>query len=118
MTGSAGRARTVGLAALVGSQLGQTLVVGRPQPATVAALVGSAGALVAVVQIPGLSQLFGCQPLGPAGWTIAGVAAGMSTAASVVVPRLGSRIGQEGPEIVIDLRPPATVEPKPANSSA
>jgi cation-transporting ATPase I len=93
MTGTAGRARTVGLVALVGSQLGQTLVVGRPRPATVAALVGSAGVMVGVVQTPGVSQLFGCRPLGPSGWAIAGTAAALSTAASVAVPRIAAGLG-------------------------
>jgi cation-transporting ATPase I len=116
MTGSSRRARTVGLAALVGSQLGQTLVVGRPRPTTVVALAGSAGVLVGIIQVPGLSQLFGCQPLGPVGWTIAGTATAISTAASVVIPRLAGRLGREGPEIMPDV-PPPTAEPQPAVSS-
>lgn len=87
-TGPAARARTVGLAALVGAQLGQTLVAGRPSRATVAAVVGSGAVLVALVQTPGLSHVFGCVPLDPLGWGTAGVAAVSATAASVVLPRV------------------------------
>ncbi|WP_213450445.1 HAD-IC family P-type ATPase [Rhizomonospora bruguierae] len=75
-TGRDVRARTVALAALVGSQLGQTLIVGGRDPAVAAASLGSAAALAAVIQVPGLSQFFGCTPLGPVGWTLA--AAGLT----------------------------------------
>ena len=73
-TGPPARARTVGLAALVGAQLGQTLVAGRPSPATLAAVVGSGVVLVTVVQTPGVSRLFGCTPLDPLGWGTAVIA--------------------------------------------
>ncbi|MGH9022459.1 MAG: HAD-IC family P-type ATPase, partial [Acidimicrobiia bacterium] len=66
---SAGRARTVGLVALVGGQLGQTLAIGRGSPAVLVAMGVSAGALATIVSTPGLSHLFGCRPLGPVGWT-------------------------------------------------
>ena len=87
VTGPPARARTVGLAALVGAQLGQTLVSGRPSPATVAAVAGSGAVLFAVVQTPGVSHLFGCVPLDPLGWGTAAVAAATATGASVVLPR-------------------------------
>jgi hypothetical protein len=71
------RAGTIALAALVGTQLGQTLLAGGTSPGTLAAIAASAAALAVVIQTPGLSQFFGCTPLGPAGWTIAiGSAAG------------------------------------------
>jgi cation-transporting ATPase I len=41
--------------------------------------VGSALALAAIVQTPGVSQFFGCTPLGPLAWT--GVGAGVATGA-------------------------------------
>ena len=88
VTGPPARARTVGLAALVGAQLGQTLVAGRPSPATVASIVGSGVVLVAVVQTPGVSHLFGCTPLDPLGWGTAAVAAAAATGASVVLPKV------------------------------
>jgi cation-transporting ATPase I len=82
------RADTVALVALVGAQLGQTLVAGGRSPIVVGASLASFGALAAVVQIPGLSHFFGCRPLGPVGWTIAGTASVLATGASVLLPRL------------------------------
>jgi cation-transporting ATPase I len=40
--------------------------------------LGSAAALVALVQTPGASHVFGCTPLGPLAW--AGVAAAIASA--------------------------------------
>jgi calcium-translocating P-type ATPase len=89
LTGRAQRARTVALVALVGSQLGQTLTAGGPTPAVVASSVGSAALLAAVVQTPGVSQFFGCTPLGPVGWGIAGTAAAAAAFAGPLTERLG-----------------------------
>ncbi|HEX4866520.1 MAG TPA: cation-transporting P-type ATPase [Acidimicrobiales bacterium] len=87
-TGTAGRASTVGMAALVGTQLGQTLAVGGRDPLVLAAGLGSAAVLVGLVQTPGVSQLFGCRPMGPVGWGIALSAATAGTAASLILPQL------------------------------
>lgn len=87
-TGTPGRARTVGLAALVGTQLGQTLATGRPSRATVVSVLGSGVLLAVVIQTPGVSQLFGCTPLDPLGWGTAAVAAAAGTGAAVLLPRL------------------------------
>jgi cation-transporting ATPase I len=96
-TGTPTRARTVALAALVGTQLGQTLVVGGKSPLVLGATALSAGALVVVIQTPGLSQVFGCRPLGPVGWiTAAGVSAAV-TGASIMVPWGMARIGEHIP---------------------
>jgi cation-transporting ATPase I len=85
-TGSSRRAGTVALVGLVGTQLGQTAVVGRTSPLVLASTAASAGVLVAIVQTPVVSQFFGCTPMGPVGWGIAlGNAAG-ATAASVALP--------------------------------
>src|SRR6185437_16148255 len=81
-TGRAVRARTIALAALVGSQLGQTLAVGGADRAVIASSIGSAAVLVGVIETPGVSQFFGCTPLGPVGWGIAGFAAGAATFAA------------------------------------
>lgn len=93
VTSTPTRARTVGLVALVGTQLGQTLVAGGPSPMVIGATAVSVGVLVAVVQTPGLSQFFGCRPLGPVGWSTAVTASVVATGASVVVPRLVGGIG-------------------------
>jgi len=92
--GSPARARTVALAALVGTQLGQTVVAGGTRsPLVIGASVVSAGALFAVVQTPGVSQFFGCVPLGPVAWAQAAGSATVATAASVVGPELVRRYG-------------------------
>jgi len=88
LTGTRRRASTIGLGALVGTQLGQTLLVGGRNPVVLATGLGSAAVLVGIIQTPGLSQFFGCTPLGPVGWL---TVAGCSTAATVlsaVAPRL------------------------------
>jgi len=82
------QAGTVALVALVGAQLGQTLATGGRSPMVVATSAGSLVALGTIVQTPGLSQLFGCTPLGPIGWATGLGAAGLATAASVVLPRM------------------------------
>ena len=108
VTGTPARARTVGLAALVGTQLGQTLVASRPSRATVASVLGSGALLVAVVQTPGVSHLFGCTPLDPLGWGTAAVAATAGTGAALILPRVwarrsGGSDGQEsGPDLTND----------------
>ncbi|MEU4449168.1 cation-transporting P-type ATPase [Actinosynnema sp. NPDC050801] len=81
LTGRPRRASTVALAALVGTQLGQTLVTGGLDRSVLAASLGSAAALGAVIQTPGVSQFFGCTPLGPVGW---GIALSSATAANVL----------------------------------
>jgi cation-transporting ATPase I len=90
-TGTRAHASTVALVALVGTQLGQTLLVGWRDPVVLAAGLGSTAVLGVVVQTPGLSHLFGCRPLGPVGWVQALTAAGLAAAGSVVLPGLLTR---------------------------
>jgi cation-transporting P-type ATPase I len=71
VTGRIRHASTVGLVALVGAQLGQTLLDSH-SPLVVLTAAGSMTALAGAVMTPGLSQLLGCTPLGPVGW-VAGV---------------------------------------------
>lgn len=80
------RARTVGLVALVGTQLGQTLVSGGASAPVVTTSVASAAVLAGIVQTPGLSHFFGCRPLGPVGWATALGASAAATGASVAWP--------------------------------
>ncbi|MFN8036379.1 MAG: cation-translocating P-type ATPase [Acidimicrobiia bacterium] len=93
LTGSATRARTVGLAALVGTQLAQTLAAGGTSPTVLGATGVSVGALVLAVQTPGVSRFFGCRPMGPVGWSIALGAATTATVASIAVPWAAERAG-------------------------
>ena len=84
VTGTRRRASTMALAALVGTQLGQTLLVGGRNPVVLATGIGSTAVLAAIVQTPGVSQFFGCTPMGPFAWlTVAGCAAGTTVLAAV-----------------------------------
>jgi magnesium-transporting ATPase (P-type) len=91
-TGRATRARTVALVALVGAQLGQTLLVGGRSRSIVISSLGSMAALAAVVQTPLLSQFFGCTPLGPIAWGIALSTAAGATVGSLYLPPLIARV--------------------------
>jgi cation-transporting ATPase I len=90
LTGGRERARTVALAALVGTQLAQTLRSGHGSRGVLSTGVGSAALLAAIIQTPGLSQFFGCRPLGPIAWA---TAIGASAAAASV-PLLSQRLAQ------------------------
>ena len=88
ITGTRRRASTIALAALVGTQLGQTLLIGGRNPLVLATGLGSTAALAALIQTPGLSQFFGCTPLGPLAWTtVLGCATG-ATLLAVATPHL------------------------------
>ncbi len=86
-TGTPRRAATVGLIALVSTQLAQTLVDSHA-PLVVLTTVGSLGALVVVVSTPGLSQVFGCTPVDPFAWGQALLAAAVASSVSAVAPDL------------------------------
>ncbi|MFG1705050.1 HAD-IC family P-type ATPase [Nonomuraea sp. M3C6] len=81
MTGTRGRADTVGLIGLVAAQLVQTLMLGKRDRTVVLAAVSSLAALGVIVTVPGLSQLFGSRPVGPFGW---GIGLGCAAAAAVL----------------------------------
>ncbi|WP_051450670.1 cation-translocating P-type ATPase [Actinospica robiniae] len=91
-TGRERRASTASLAALVITQLGQTAVTSRHSPLVLATCVGSAAMLFAVVETPGVSQFFGCTPLGPVAWTMVGASAATATAAGALAPALIEKI--------------------------
>src|SRR6478609_3422591 len=90
-TGTRANANTIGLLALVGSQLGQTLVSGRFSRPVLVTSISSAALLAGIVQTPGLSHLFGCRPLGPMGWA---TAIGASTAATYAASRFPALVNE------------------------
>ncbi|MGW0246473.1 HAD-IC family P-type ATPase [Nocardia goodfellowii] len=94
-TGTQRRAATVGLVALIGTQLGQTLLSGRTSPLVWATTAASAGVLGVVVMTPGLCHYFGCTPLGPVGWSIATTSAVAATAGAAVLPHILPSIGTD-----------------------
>jgi hypothetical protein len=92
LTGGSVRARTVGLVGLVGSQLGQTLLKGGHSRSVLWTSIGSFAALGLIVQTPGLSQLFGCRPLGPIGWSIGLASSTAVTFLSPIVDNVVDRV--------------------------
>jgi cation-transporting P-type ATPase I len=82
------RAGTVGLATLVCTELGQTLLLGGRNPLVVAASLGSVAALGAIIQLPGISRFMGCTPLGPVAWSVVIGCSIAATVAAAVLPRL------------------------------
>ena len=88
VTGTRRRASTMALAALVGTQLGQTLLVGGRNPLVLATGIGSAAALTGIIEIPGVSQFFGCTPLDPLAWAVVVGASAAGTAGAALLPRL------------------------------
>lgn len=96
--GTERRTATMGLTALVTTQLAQTLLTRSHSPLVVATALGSAGVLVGIIQTPVLSQFFGCTPLGPVAWSgVIGATAG-TTAVSVLAPQwLNKAVGAVQP---------------------
>ena len=82
------RAGTIALVGIVGAQLGQTLLAGWRSPLVVVASLCSAAVLAAIIQTPGVSQFFGCQPLDPLGW---GIGLAVATCATLLAPVMAAR---------------------------
>ncbi|WP_280259139.1 cation-translocating P-type ATPase [Nocardia wallacei] len=87
-TGRRRRAETMALAALIGTQLGQTLVIGHRSPLVWTTVAGSWLLLAGVIMTPGVSRFFGCVPLGPMAWTIVAGSTALGTASAVVAGRV------------------------------
>lgn len=101
--GTERRTSTMGLTALVTTQLAQTLLTRRHSPLVVATALGSAAVLVGIVQTPGVSHFFGCTPLGPVAWSGVGAATATTTALSLLAPNwLAKTVGAAQPD-----QPPA-----------
>jgi cation-transporting ATPase I len=88
LTGRRRRADTMGLAALVITQLSQTLQSAWRSRTVLGTAAISALVLAVVIESPGISQFFECTPLGPAAWALVLAAAGVATTASVLLPYL------------------------------
>jgi cation-transporting P-type ATPase I len=98
--GTERRTSTMGLTALVMTQLAQTLLTRRHSPLVVAPALGSSAVLVAIVQTPGVSYFFGCTPLGPVAWTGVVGATAAATGLSVLAPNwLAKTAGMVQPEL-------------------
>jgi cation-transporting ATPase I len=97
LTGRKARAGTMALATLVLTQLGQTLLTSGRSPLVLVTSAASAGALAVIVATPGVSQFFGCTPLGPAAWAIVTVSAAGATVAAALAPRFMPALAAGGP---------------------
>ncbi|WP_255362182.1 cation-translocating P-type ATPase [Blastococcus aurantiacus] len=86
-----GRASTMGLAALIATQLVQTAWSGRHSPLVLGTVAGSFAVLLGIVQTPGLSRFFGCTPLDPVSWAVVLGCAVAGAAGAEVVPGLVAR---------------------------
>ncbi|AYF78112.1 cation-translocating P-type ATPase [Nocardia yunnanensis] len=96
--GTTRRASTMGLVALVGTQLSQTMLTRSRSPLVAATAVGSAAVLVAIVQTPVVSHFFGCTPLGPVAWTAVLGSIGGATAVAAFAPGLLPQAAPASPE--------------------
>ncbi|ANI41499.1 cation-translocating P-type ATPase [Mycolicibacterium vaccae] len=92
-TGTPQRAATMGLIGLVLTQMGQTLTDSRGR-LVVATNVGTLAVMAGVISTPGLSQVFGCRPVGPIGWAQAAAAAGIAGALPRLAPGASERIAE------------------------
>ena len=91
------RASTTALVALVGAELGQTLLESHA-PLVVLTAVGSLAVMGTLISIPVVSQLLGCVPLDPVGWAQALGAAGAATIAIAVLNAVLERWGTSDTE--------------------
>ncbi|RFD26344.1 HAD family hydrolase [Mycobacterium uberis] len=97
--GTERRTATMGLTALVTTQLAQTLLTRRHSPLVVATALVSAGVLIGIIQTPVISQFFGCTPLGPVAWLGVITATAGATAVSVLAPQwLNKAVGIVQPD--------------------
>ncbi|ROP54815.1 cation-translocating P-type ATPase [Streptomyces sp. PanSC9] len=92
--GTARRSSTMALCGVVGTQLVQTLLDRRDSRLVQITSLGSAVALVAVVQTPGVSRAVGCTPLGPVAWAGVVAAIALALAGQRTLPRLEETIGR------------------------
>ena len=103
------RASTVALVALVGTELGQTLVESQA-PLVLLTALGSLGLVGVLISTPGVSQLLGCTPLGPFGWVQGLGSAAVATVATGVLSRALTGPDKSDPEPPsVDAEPPARV---------
>jgi cation-transporting P-type ATPase I len=104
VTGSPRRAATAALIGLVSSQVLQTLIDSHG-PLVVATNAGTFAVMVGIISTPGVSQLFGCTPVGPFAWGQAISAAVGATMIAAVAPRMLARVGtalSERDSVVLD----------------
>nr|WP_059039044.1 cation-translocating P-type ATPase [Gordonia desulfuricans] len=99
VTGPADRAATIGLIGLVVTQMIETLTDSHG-PLVVATNVGTLATMAGIISIPGISQVFGCTPVGPIGWGQAFAAAFAAAGIAKAMPGVIDRLVEDLPELV------------------
>lgn len=99
--GRAQRAATVALITLVTTELAQTLVDSHA-PLVLLTAAGSFAAFAAMISLPGISQLLGCVPVGPLGWSQALGATGAAVLAIAAAPHVLPAGRSESPQADTD----------------
>ncbi|MET7286510.1 cation-translocating P-type ATPase [Streptomyces sp. NPDC005573] len=92
--GTARRSSTMALCGVVGTQLVQTLLDRRDSTLVRVTALGSAAALFVVIQIPVISHVLGCTPLGPVAWAGVAVAIALAVAGQRTLPRLEETVAR------------------------
>ncbi len=100
VTGRQRRAATAAMIGLVSTQILQTLIDSHG-PLVVATNVGTFAVMGGIISTPGVSQLFGCTPVGPFAWGQAISAALGATMVAAVAPRLLERVW-DARSVVVD----------------
>ncbi|TLS39491.1 cation-translocating P-type ATPase, partial [Streptomyces montanus] len=95
--GTARRSTTMALCGVVGTQLAQTLADRRHSPLVRITTLGSAAALVALIQTPGPSQFFGCTPLGPVAWGGVVASIALAVVGHQALPQMEKAVLRYGP---------------------
>lgn len=100
-TGTPSRAATVGLIGLVLSQMLETLSDSRG-PLVVATNVGTVAVMAGIISTPGVSQVFGCTPVGPVGWGQAVAAALIAGGVSALLPGVVDQVVEKVHALLVD----------------
>lgn len=81
-------ASTVAMLTLIGTQLSQTVLVGKGSRQVNLAAVGAFAGLCALVETPGVNRFFGCRRPGVTGWLTVAGSLGVSFAGAWFLPEL------------------------------
>jgi cation-transporting ATPase I len=114
VTGTRGRADTIGLVALVSAQLMQTLTNGGRDKVVLLAALASLAVLGAIVTVPGVSGFFGCRPLGPLAWSIGLGSAAAATVVGMMLQPIAEAVPETEPGHATEPGPGTEPEPEAA----
>lgn len=87
------QASTVALMSLISSQLSQAIVAGHGSRTVLGSSVAALVLMGVIVQTPGLSRFFGCQPLDARSWINVMGSMGVSIGGSLVMPSVARVLG-------------------------